>query len=114
MKKLENYRLAGVAERIRCPCCIHGENDNIVPLEFAQKHRRGGLAGQDPEAADGARGRQRALPGQSPGRCQPRRRLARGAPRRPARLMRFTHHCGAANIPDITAPEGRSRKRGWS
>ena len=38
MKKLENYRLAGVAERIQCPVyCIHGENDNIVPLEFAQK-----------------------------------------------------------------------------
>lgn len=36
MKKLENYRLAGVAERIQCPFyCIHGENDNIVPLEFA-------------------------------------------------------------------------------
>jgi dienelactone hydrolase len=38
MKKLENYRLAGVAERIRCPFyCLHGENDNIVPLEFARK-----------------------------------------------------------------------------
>jgi alpha-beta hydrolase superfamily lysophospholipase len=38
MKKLENYRLAGVAERIRCPFyCLHGENDNIVPLEFAQR-----------------------------------------------------------------------------
>ncbi|HKU71660.1 MAG TPA: alpha/beta fold hydrolase [Burkholderiales bacterium] len=38
MKKLENYRLAGVAEKIRCPFyCIHGEDDNIVPLEFAQK-----------------------------------------------------------------------------
>jgi dienelactone hydrolase len=38
MKKLENYRLAGIADRIRCPFyCIHGENDNIVPLEFAQK-----------------------------------------------------------------------------
>jgi dienelactone hydrolase len=38
MKKLEDYRLAGVAEKIRCPFyCIHGENDNIVPLEFAQR-----------------------------------------------------------------------------
>ena len=38
MKKLEGYRLAGVAERIRCPFyCIHGENDGIVPLEFAQR-----------------------------------------------------------------------------
>jgi len=38
MKKLEGYRLAGVAEKIRCPFyCIHGENDNIVPLEFAQR-----------------------------------------------------------------------------
>ena len=38
MKKLEDYRLAGVAGRIQCPFyCIHGEDDNIVPLEFAQK-----------------------------------------------------------------------------
>ncbi len=38
MKKLENYRLAGVAEKIACPFyCIHGENDNIVQLEFAQR-----------------------------------------------------------------------------
>lgn len=38
MKKLEGYRLAGVAEKIKCPFyCIHGENDNIVPLEFAQR-----------------------------------------------------------------------------
>jgi len=38
MKKLEGYRLAGVAEKIQCPFyCIHGENDNIVPLEFAQR-----------------------------------------------------------------------------
>jgi dienelactone hydrolase len=38
MKKLESYRLTGVAERIQCPFyCIHGEHDNIVPLEFAQK-----------------------------------------------------------------------------
>jgi dienelactone hydrolase len=38
MKKLENYRLQDVAEKIRCPFyCIHGENDNIVPLEFAQR-----------------------------------------------------------------------------
>jgi dienelactone hydrolase len=38
MKKLESYRLTGVAELIQCPFyCIHGEHDNIVPLEFAQK-----------------------------------------------------------------------------
>jgi len=38
MRKLERYTLAGVAEKIRCPFyCIHGENDNIVPLEFAQR-----------------------------------------------------------------------------
>jgi pimeloyl-ACP methyl ester carboxylesterase len=38
MKKLENYRLDGIAEKIHCPFyCIHGENDNIVPLEFAQR-----------------------------------------------------------------------------
>lgn len=38
MKKLEDYRLQDVAPKIRCPFyCIHGENDNIVPLEFAEK-----------------------------------------------------------------------------
>ncbi len=38
MKKLENYRLESVAGKITCPFyCIHGANDNIVPLEFAQK-----------------------------------------------------------------------------
>jgi dipeptidyl aminopeptidase/acylaminoacyl peptidase len=38
MKKLEDYRLTGIAEKMRCPFyCIHGENDNIVPLEFAQQ-----------------------------------------------------------------------------
>ena len=38
MKKLENYRLGAVAERIKCPFfCIHGANDNIVPVEFAER-----------------------------------------------------------------------------
>jgi alpha-beta hydrolase superfamily lysophospholipase len=38
MKKLEDYRLPGVAQQIRCPFyCIHGENDNIVQLDFAQR-----------------------------------------------------------------------------
>ncbi len=38
MKKLEDYRLAEVAGSITCPFfCIHGENDNIVPVEFAQR-----------------------------------------------------------------------------
>jgi len=38
MKKLEQYNLRGVAEKIECPFfCIHGENDSIVPLEFAQR-----------------------------------------------------------------------------
>ncbi|MCC7487605.1 MAG: alpha/beta fold hydrolase [Burkholderiales bacterium] len=38
MKKLERYRLAGVVEQMRCPLyCLHGENDNIVPLEFAER-----------------------------------------------------------------------------
>jgi dienelactone hydrolase len=38
MKKLEAYRLDGVAQRLRCPLyVIHGENDGIVPLEFARK-----------------------------------------------------------------------------
>ncbi len=36
MKKLENYRLAGVAEKIECPTLIvHGENDTIVPVKWA-------------------------------------------------------------------------------
>lgn len=38
MKKLERYRLAGVAEKIQCPFfCIHGADDNIVQLEFAER-----------------------------------------------------------------------------
>ena len=38
MKKLEEYRLAGVAEKMRCPFfCLHGENDTIVQLDFAQR-----------------------------------------------------------------------------
>lgn len=38
MKKLEDYRLEGVAQKMRCPFfCLHGENDTIVPLEFAQR-----------------------------------------------------------------------------
>lgn len=38
MKKLEDYRLDAVAEKIQCPFyCLHGANDNIVPLEFAQR-----------------------------------------------------------------------------
>ncbi|MCY7318325.1 MAG: alpha/beta fold hydrolase [Ramlibacter sp.] len=38
MKKLENYRLSGVAEKMRCPFfCLHGQNDTIVQLDFAQR-----------------------------------------------------------------------------
>lgn len=38
MKKLEQYNLRGVAEKIQCPFfCLHGENDSIVPLEFAER-----------------------------------------------------------------------------
>ncbi|HXF67233.1 MAG TPA: alpha/beta fold hydrolase [Burkholderiales bacterium] len=38
MKKIEDFRLDGVVQRMRCPLyVIHGENDSIVPLEFAQK-----------------------------------------------------------------------------
>jgi dipeptidyl aminopeptidase/acylaminoacyl peptidase len=38
MKKLENYRLAGIAEKIECPFfCLHGENDTIVQLDFAER-----------------------------------------------------------------------------
>jgi esterase/lipase len=36
MAKLKDFTLDGVAERMRCPFfCLHGENDNIVPVEFA-------------------------------------------------------------------------------
>ncbi len=36
MEKLKDFTLDGVAERMRCPFfCLHGENDNIVPVEFA-------------------------------------------------------------------------------
>lgn len=38
MKKLENYRLKDVARDLVCPFfCLHGENDTIVPVEFAQR-----------------------------------------------------------------------------
>ena len=38
MKKLENYRLSGVAEKMTCPFfCLHVENDTIVQLDFAQR-----------------------------------------------------------------------------
>ncbi len=38
MKKLERYTLAGVAEKIECPFLVtHGENDSIVPVEYAKQ-----------------------------------------------------------------------------
>lgn len=38
MKKLEDYRLDGVVQKMRCPYyCIHGFDDNIVQLDFAQR-----------------------------------------------------------------------------
>ena len=38
MKKLEQFRLAGVAERISCPfLCVHGGNDTIVPVDYARR-----------------------------------------------------------------------------
>lgn len=38
MKKLQDYRLQDVAEKLVCPFyCIHGENDTIVPVEFARR-----------------------------------------------------------------------------
>jgi dipeptidyl aminopeptidase/acylaminoacyl peptidase len=38
MKKLEKYKLAGVAEEIECPVLItHGENDSISPSETARQ-----------------------------------------------------------------------------
>jgi dipeptidyl aminopeptidase/acylaminoacyl peptidase len=37
MEKLKQYTLAGVAEKITCPFLVtHGENDTIVPVEFAR------------------------------------------------------------------------------
>lgn len=37
MKKLEGFRLAGVAERVTCPYLLtHGERDRQIPLEDAQ------------------------------------------------------------------------------
>lgn len=38
MKKLEDYTLEGVAEKIQCPLLIvHGEDDSIVPVEMAYR-----------------------------------------------------------------------------
>jgi dipeptidyl aminopeptidase/acylaminoacyl peptidase len=38
MEKLQKYTLAGVAEKITCPFLVtHGENDTIVPLEYARR-----------------------------------------------------------------------------
>ncbi|MBI3068276.1 MAG: alpha/beta hydrolase [Betaproteobacteria bacterium] len=38
MEKLKEYTLAGVAGRITCPfLVIHGENDTIVPVEYAKQ-----------------------------------------------------------------------------
>jgi dipeptidyl aminopeptidase/acylaminoacyl peptidase len=38
MEKLKKYTLAGVAEKISCPfLCVHGENDTIVPVEYARR-----------------------------------------------------------------------------
>jgi dipeptidyl aminopeptidase/acylaminoacyl peptidase len=38
MEKLRDFTLAGIAEKMRCPFfCIHGENDTIVPVEFAKR-----------------------------------------------------------------------------
>jgi dienelactone hydrolase len=38
MNKLEQFRLAGIAERIACPfLCVHGENDTIVPVDYARR-----------------------------------------------------------------------------
>ncbi len=38
MQKLEDYRLAGVAEKIECPMLIvHGEHDTIVPVKWAHQ-----------------------------------------------------------------------------
>jgi dipeptidyl aminopeptidase/acylaminoacyl peptidase len=38
MKKLEDYHLRDVAKNLTCPFfCIHGENDTIVPVDFARR-----------------------------------------------------------------------------
>jgi dienelactone hydrolase len=38
MAKLKDYTLEGVAEKIECPfLVVHGENDTIVPVEYARR-----------------------------------------------------------------------------
>ena len=38
MKKLKDYTLAGVAEKISCPfLVVHGEHDSIVPVDYARR-----------------------------------------------------------------------------
>ena len=38
MKKLEGFRLDGVVQKITCPfLLLHGEGDEQIPLELAQK-----------------------------------------------------------------------------
>jgi esterase/lipase len=38
MKKLEGFRLDGVVQKIACPfLLLHGEGDEQIPLEIAQK-----------------------------------------------------------------------------
>ncbi|MBM3344536.1 MAG: alpha/beta hydrolase [Betaproteobacteria bacterium] len=38
IKKIENFKLEGIADKIECPILIvHGENDTIVPVEIAHQ-----------------------------------------------------------------------------
>jgi fermentation-respiration switch protein FrsA (DUF1100 family) len=38
MEKLQDFTLDGVAQRIACPFfCLHGEDDSIVPVEYAHQ-----------------------------------------------------------------------------
>ena len=38
MDKLKDYTLAGIAEKIECPfLVVHGENDGVVPVEYAHQ-----------------------------------------------------------------------------
>ena len=48
LKKLEGFRLAGVAEKVQCPYLLtHGERDAQIPMEDARAVQRDRRQGQD-------------------------------------------------------------------
>ena len=83
MKKLENYRLEGVAGKIDCPILItHGECDTIVPVAMAHKlYESGRFEEQDPQDLHRRGRRRRAHAGrQSAHGGEHRGRLGDGKP----------------------------------